>query len=126
MTEQPTEHDVAPPPSLGDLLVTASRQGPESRVAAMAGIGVVGAAIVAAVLGRKGWLFAAGLLAIGAYGCWALADRKLQRMYAMPGSSRPRERLFEFARLLSGLVAVVAAVSALGSIFLPLFGLWRS
>ena len=88
--------------------------------------GLAGAAIVALVLGRKGWLAAAGLLAIGAYGAWGIADRALARLYATPGSLRGPVLAWRLLRAVSAVAATLASISALAGAFLPVFGLWRS
>ena len=113
-------------PSLGDLLTAASRRGSEGQLRAMAVAGLAGTVTVVALIGRRGWLYAALMLAIGAYGVWAILDRRLQRMYATLGASRPRERALEAARFVVGLVAAVAGMSALAAIFLPMIGFWKS
>ena len=88
--------------------------------------GLAGAIIVGIVLGRKGWLGAAALLAIGAYGAWGISDRALAKLYATPGSPRGQVLWWRIARGLGGFVAAVASVTALGATLLPVLGYWRS
>ena len=116
----------APPESLGEILTIVARRATDARLATMMMSGLVGAVIVALVLGRRGWLGAAALLAIGAYGGWGIADRALAKLYATPGSPRGQVLWWTFARFLGGFVAAVASVAALGATLLPALGYWKS
>lgn len=116
----------APPESLGEILTIVARRATDARLATMMMSGLVGAAIVVLVLGRKGWLGAAALLAIGAYGGWGIADHALARLYATPGSPRGQVLWWMFARFVGGFLAVVASVAALGATLIPALGYWRS
>ena len=116
----------APPDSLGDILTVVARRATDARLSTMMIAGLAGAVIVGILLGRKGWLGAAALLAIGAYGGWGIADRALAKLYATPGSPRRAVMFWQFARFIGGLVATAAAVAALGATLLPALGYWRS
>lgn len=116
----------APPASLGEILTVVARRATDARLSTMMISGFAGAVIVAIVLGRRGWLGAAALLAIGAYGAWGIADRALAKLYATPGSPRGKVLGWRIARALSGFIAAVASVSALGATLLPVLGYWKS
>ena len=114
------------PASLGEILTGVARRATDARLSTMMMSGVVGALIVGMLLGRKGWLGAAGLLAIGAYGAWGIADRRLEHLYATPGSPRGSVLAWRLARAIGAIVATLGVVSVLGVMFSPMFGLWRS
>ena len=116
----------APPDSLGEILTIVARRATDARLLTMMISGLAGAAIVAILIGRRGWLGAAALLAIGAYGGWGIADRALAKLYATPGSPRARVLGWRIARAVSGFVAGAASVSALGATLLPVLGYWKS
>ena len=116
----------APPSTLGEILTVVARRATDSQLATMTISGLAGALIVALLLGRAGWLPAAGLLAIGAYGAWAIADRALGKLYAVPGSPRGRVFAWRLARTVGAIAAVLASVSALAVVFRPVLGLWKS
>jgi len=88
--------------------------------------GLAGAAIVALILGRKGWLWAAALLAIGAYGAWGIADRALAKLYAAPGSPAGRVLALRLLRAFYAIVAGAASISAAFQLLTPLLGRWIS
>ena len=114
------------PLTLSDLLMAAARRAPEGQLLAMALVGLGGAATLAVVFGRVGWLGAAAALTVGAYGGWGMADRELSALYAVPGSRRTTVNLLRLGRAVAAIVATLAAVSALGAVFVPMLGLWRS
>lgn len=116
----------APPATLSEILTHVARRAKDGQLATMAVTGLAGAAIIALVLGRSGWLAAAAALAVGAYGTWGIADRELNKLYAAPGSPGGRVLAWRLARGVSAVTATLAAVSTLGTMFFPLLGLWRS
>ena len=116
----------AAPTTLGEILTSIARRVTDARLTTMMVSGLAGAAIVALVLGRKGWLGAAALLAIGAYGAWGIADRELSRLYSLPGASRALVLALRLLRALCTVVAGAASVSAAFQLLTPLLGLWRS
>jgi hypothetical protein len=115
-----------PPASLGEMLTSVARHATDARLTTMMISGLAGAAIVALVLGRRGWLGAAALLAIGAYGGWGIADRELNRLYSRPGASRGLVLSFRLLRALCAIVAGAASVSAAFQLLTPLLGRWIS
>ena len=116
----------APPASLGEILAIVARRATDARLSTMMISGLAGAAIVAILIGRRGWLGAAALLAIGAYGGWGIADRALAKLYAIPGAPRGQVLGWRLARALGAFVAAVASVAALGATLLPVLGYWKS
>lgn len=109
------------PASLGEILTGVARRATDARLSTMMIAGFAGALIVGVLLGRKGWLGAAGLLAIGAYGAWGIADRRLEQLYATPGSPRGPVLVWRLARAVSAIVAILASVSLLASGLIPVF-----
>ena len=67
-----------------------------------------------------------GALAVGAYGGWGIADRELNALWSRPGAPAGPVLALRFARGLAASVATLATVALLGSVFIPLLGLWRS
>jgi hypothetical protein len=119
--------DTTPEPStLSEILITAARRATDQQLIVMAALGWSGAAIVVLGFGRAGWLGAAAALAVGAYGTWGIADRRLNALWSIPGSSPRVVNPLRLLRAVSAIVATLAVVSVLGSVFIPMLGLWRS
>lgn len=119
--------DTSPEPvSLGELLAGVARRASYHHLRAMMIIGVFGAAAIATLVRGEGWFGAAGALAVGAYGAWGIADRKLIRLWAQPGASRLAVFTWSIARGLAALVAGLAGVTFLASMFIPVIGKWTS
>ncbi|HVZ47601.1 MAG TPA: hypothetical protein VG916_02345 [Gemmatimonadaceae bacterium] len=119
--------DTTPEPlSLGELLTAAARRATDGQLLAMTITGITGATVLVELLGRQGWLAAAGALAVGAYGGWAIADRELNERWSRPGARGPVILGLRAARALAAVVATLAVVALLGTVFIPVLGLWRS
>jgi hypothetical protein len=82
--------------------------------------------LLAFFFGRPGWLGAAASLALGAYGLWGMSDRRLNALWAEPGAEAHLVNPLRFIRAVSAIVATLAIISVLGSLFYPLIGRWRS
>jgi len=119
--------DTSPEPaSLGELLAGAARRASYRELRAMMIIGAFGAAVIGTLVSGEGWFGAAGALAVGAYGAWGVADQKLTMLWSRPGASRLPVFGWRIARGMAALVAVLAAVTFLASMFIPVIGNWRS
>lgn len=119
--------DTSPEPvSLGELLAGVARRASCRDLRAMMIIGTFGAAAIAALVRGGGWFGAAGALAVGAYGAWGIADQKLARLWAQPGAPRVPVFAWRIARGLAALVAGLAGVTFLASMFIPVIGKWTS
>jgi hypothetical protein len=119
--------DTTPEPAtLAEIVISAARRADPTHLFAMMCVGLGGTLVIEQSFGRAGWLGAAASLSIGAYGAWGLADRKLNALWSVPGSSPSHVNLLRFARALAAIVAMLAAVAMVGSVFVPAFGIWRS
>ena len=119
--------DTTPEPeSLAELVVSAARRANSTQLFVMLCVGFGGAMLIDFFFGRAGWIGAAAVLSVGAYGAWGLADRKLNALWSVPGSDPRAVNLLRFARAVAAIVATLGAVVTLGSIFVPALGLWRS
>ncbi|SRR5581483_4070450 len=114
------------PVTLADILSSVARRASDGQLLAMTLTGFGGAVAIEALLGRKGWLGAAGALAVGAYGAWGIADRELNELWAQPGAPRAKTLPLHLLRGLAAITATLAAVALLASVFIPILGLWRS
>jgi hypothetical protein len=119
--------DTTPEPTtLAEILVTAARRATDRQLLSMAVVGLAGAAVVATFFGRAGWLGAAAALAVGAYGTWGMSDRRLNALWSVPGSTARQVNPLRLIRAVSAVIAALAVVSVLGTVFVPMLGLWRS
>ena len=119
--------DTTPEPTtLAEILTVAARRATDSQHLTMAILGTTGAVVLGLFFGRAGWLGAAAALALGAYGLWGMSDRRLNALWAEPGSEPHMVNPLRFIRAVSAIVATLAVVSVLGSVFIPMLGLWRS
>lgn len=119
--------DTTPEPTtLAEILTVAARRATDRQHLTMAIVGITGALVLALVYGRAGWLGAAAALALGAYGTWGMSDRRLNALWSVPGSSPTAVNPLRFIRAVSAVVATLAIISVLGSLFYPLIGRWRS
>lgn len=114
------------PESLPELLAAVARRASDAHLWTMAVVGLGGALALGAIMGRAGWTVPAAALAIGAYGAWGIADRNLNARVSQPGGSIRVEWIVRTARAVAALVALLASVSALAVIFIPLLGYWNS
>jgi len=122
MVEDPS----VPPDTLSELLTLAARRAKDGQLATLAIAGCGGAVIFVLVLGRAGWLGAAAELAVGSFGIWGIADRELNLLYATPGSARGRVLRWRITKGVSAVTAMLAAATAFGAMFIPLFGRWKT
>jgi hypothetical protein len=119
--------DTSPEPlSLAEILTSVARRASDRQLIAMAATGIFGAVALELLLGRKGWLGAAGALAVGAYGAWSITDRRLNQLWSVPGSSRSRTLPLRVARAASAVVGTLAALALMASIFIPVIEGWKS
>jgi hypothetical protein len=119
--------DTTPEPTtLAEILTAAARRATDSQHLTMAIVGFTGALVLGLFFGRAGWLGAAASLALGAYGVWGMSDRRLNALWSEPGSPASAVNPLRFIRAISAIVATLAVVSVLGSVFVPMLGLWRS
>lgn len=119
--------DASPEPvSLGELLAGVARRASYRDLSAMMIIGTFGAAAIAILLKGGGLFGAAGALAIGAFGAWGIADQKLTQLWSRPGAPRLLELAWRAARGTAALVATLATVTFMASLFIPVIGNWRS
>jgi hypothetical protein len=119
--------DTSPEPTtLAEILTVAARRATDSQHLTMAILGTSGAIVLGLFFGRPGWLGAAASLALGAYGLWGMTDRRLNALWSEPGSEAHLVNPLRFIRAISAIVATLAIISVLGSLFYPLIGRWRS
>lgn len=119
--------DTSPEPvTLSEILTTVARRATDTQLLAMLLTGLVGAAIIAELLGRQGWLGAAGALAVGAYGGWGIADRELNALWSKPGAARGPVLALRVARGIAAIVATLATVSLFATALIPVLGLMKS
>lgn len=119
--------DTSPEPlTLAEFLTSVARRATDGQLLAMTLTGFGGAVVLEALLGRKGWLGAAGALAVGAYGAWGIADRELNELWSRPGSPASKTLPLRAVRALAAVVAALAAVALLASMFIPMLGRWIS
>jgi hypothetical protein len=119
--------DTTPEPTtLAELVTVAARRADTTQLFVMMCVGFGGALLVDYYFGRAGWYAAGAPLAIGAYGAWGLADRKLNALWSEPDSDPYVVNLLRLARGIAAIVATLGALAVLGSIFVPGLGLWRS
>ena len=89
-------------------------------------IGAFGAVVIAALIPGGGLFGAAGALAVGAYGAWGIADRRLAKLWSQPGTPRVPVMAWRIARGSAVLVATLSAVTLMAAMFIPVLGIWRS
>ncbi|MEA3244518.1 MAG: hypothetical protein U9Q74_00030 [Gemmatimonadota bacterium] len=119
--------DTSPEPlTLAEILTSVARRATDGQLLAMTLVGLGGTVVIEALLGRKGWLGAAGALAVGAYGAWGIADRELNELWSRPGSPRAKVLPLQLLRALAAMTATLSAVALLAAVFIPMLGLWRS
>lgn len=119
--------DTSPEPAtLAEILTAVARRATDGQLLAMTITGLAGSVVLEELLGRQGWLAAAGALAVGSYGAWAIADRELNERWSRPGARGPGIVALRFARATSAVVATLAVVALLATVFIPILGLWRS
>ena len=115
--------DTTPEPAtLGDILTSVASRASDGHLLAMMLTGLIGAVVLLELLGRSGWLAAAGALAVGAYGGWAIADRSLSTLWARPGAPATMVLLLRFARGVAVVVAALATIALAASVLMPVFG----
>lgn len=108
--------------TLGDILTSVARRASDGQLLAMTLTGLIGAVVLVELLGRAGWLAAAGALAVGAYGGWAIADRSLSTLWARPGAPATVVLLLRFVRAAAVVVATLATIALAATALMPIFG----
>jgi hypothetical protein len=94
--------------SLPELLARFARRSPDAALVSAAGLGLGGAIVAGALFGRAWWAATAFLLAIGAFGGWAMADRELTALRGRAGTARGPAVALTAVRFLCGAAAALS------------------
>lgn len=114
------------PATLAEILAAVAHRATDGQLRAMTATGLGGAVVLEYLLGRPGWLAAAGALAVGSYGAWAIADRELRERWSRPGARGVGLAALRVVRAIWAASATLAVLALLANIFIPILGLWRS